>query len=288
MIPLHSILHRSSLQLVRVVRSFSSAQDQLIAAVRSSNLQAVQTFLGKHPDLVRGSEGSDSALHWAAAAGNIQIMNALLKSGGSPNQLNAHRATPLHQAAGWGQLEMCKSLLAAGADPWAVDADGRTPLDIAIDGCFDDVIKLIESSQKSRPPPVLDSARGSVAADQLPTVSSLMTPPSLSPSSYRSPFIVEIQYRIKALTHLDIQKSSRRFKLAISSVFRCYLIVGSPSQMQPIPFRSLITSLILLPTRLHNMKLSCAKSLQLVRHYWIQRDICQICATFPALNSFAP
>jgi ankyrin repeat protein len=70
----------------------------------------------------------DSALHTAAANGNLPVARVLLEHGAKVETLDRFGATPLHRAATGNHEEMAKLLLAKGASRKAEDAEGRTPL----------------------------------------------------------------------------------------------------------------------------------------------------------------
>lgn len=72
------------------------------------------------------SNGVYSAFE-AAYAGNLDVLQQRLAEGGSPNGRNELGDTPLHLAAAAGQLQAVQALLDAGADSLAKDAAGRIP-----------------------------------------------------------------------------------------------------------------------------------------------------------------
>ena len=60
----------------------------------------------------------------ASEAGELAIVQKLLKEGASVNAKSGRGKTPLMFAAAEGQLEVIEVLLEYGADPFAVDLDG--------------------------------------------------------------------------------------------------------------------------------------------------------------------
>lgn len=70
----------------------------------------------------------DSALHLAAANGNVPVARVLLSHSAKLETSDRFGATPLHRAATGNHAEMVKLLLENGANRKAEDLEGRTPL----------------------------------------------------------------------------------------------------------------------------------------------------------------
>lgn len=158
----------------------------LFSAARAGDLTAVQAALG-HPEasLTATAEAGDTALHIAARAGHLDVVNALLAAGApvdTQNELGwtplfcaaynseldcgfapivkrlieagarvdqriAFGITPLMLAAGAGEAAVCQELLAAGADIKAVNESGRTALMMVKERHFVDVINLLHEAE---------------------------------------------------------------------------------------------------------------------------------------------
>jgi hypothetical protein len=73
-------------------------------------------------------KGTESALHRAAAAGNLTALQARLNQGISPDVRNAEGRTALLEAVKAGHPQVVSALLAAGAGPSVASPSGRTPL----------------------------------------------------------------------------------------------------------------------------------------------------------------
>lgn len=80
----------------------------------------------------RGPDGY-TALHFAAAFGQLEVARLLLGRGADPNAvaLNESRVTPLHSAVSARHRDAASLLLALGASPNAVKHGGWTPLHTA-------------------------------------------------------------------------------------------------------------------------------------------------------------
>lgn len=129
-------------------------------------------------EVARYVMAGDTALHWAAAAYNAEIIDFLLGMGADIRARNRRGGEPLHDAArgdpdgaGWNpaaQVRTIQALVAAGADPNAADAGGATPLHKAVRSrCADAVDALIAVGAD----PQRRTGRGSTA-ERLAQVSS--------------------------------------------------------------------------------------------------------------------
>jgi ankyrin repeat protein len=80
----------------------------------------VERLLEKHLELVSAQDHAyigdgRTALHQAAANGNLEILKSLIAHGAQINSVNANGETPLHFAARFGKLEALKALISDGA-----------------------------------------------------------------------------------------------------------------------------------------------------------------------------
>lgn len=81
-----------------------------------------------------GNQSKDSALHRAAARGDLEEVRALLDGSADPGDKDQDKVTALHHAARAGHADIAALLLSRGADPDAVDRYGRTALWLAAAG----------------------------------------------------------------------------------------------------------------------------------------------------------
>lgn len=72
-----------------------------------------------------------AALHSAASAGHLHVVEELLKAGAAVDLRDTMEQTPLMLSAVHGHELVVAALLSAGADINAKDKDGRSALDIA-------------------------------------------------------------------------------------------------------------------------------------------------------------
>lgn len=124
----------------------------LFSAVQFGYMKTVETLLEKNPSLLDQSTVYDrhSALHIAAANGQIEILTLLLDRGMSPNVLNRHKQTPVMLAAMHGKISCVQKLLQAGANILVFDSvHGRTCLHYAAYYGHFDCLKAILSAAHS-------------------------------------------------------------------------------------------------------------------------------------------
>jgi ankyrin repeat protein len=94
----------------------------------------------------------DILLCSAAAAGNLDRMNELLKEGISPDARDQSNSTALLYAVGHSQLAAAARLLEAGADINATNLDGETVLDGILKDAPPELIPWLEARGAVRGP----------------------------------------------------------------------------------------------------------------------------------------
>jgi ankyrin repeat protein len=94
----------------------------------------------------------DILLCSAAAAGNLDRMNELLKEGVSPDARDQRNSTALLYAVGHSQLSAAERLLEAGADINAHNLDGETVLDATLKEGPSELISWLEARGAVRGP----------------------------------------------------------------------------------------------------------------------------------------
>jgi tetratricopeptide (TPR) repeat protein len=73
-----------------------------------------------------------TALHWAAANGDLPMMKQLFEWGASPNAQNKGGSTPLHSACSNLRMESVSLLIQKGGNPDISDCCNDTPLDVLL------------------------------------------------------------------------------------------------------------------------------------------------------------
>ena len=98
-------------------------------AAKLGDLEALEMHLSNEADLnAPDPEAGLTALSWAALAGEVEIVERLIKAGADVNRKNREGTAPLHEAGFMGQDKIAALLLQNGADVRARDENGQTPL----------------------------------------------------------------------------------------------------------------------------------------------------------------
>ncbi|HKQ03816.1 MAG TPA: ankyrin repeat domain-containing protein [Blastocatellia bacterium] len=92
----------------------------------------------------------DPSLIEAAKAGNLETVEALLRSGAEADEADEKGWTALTFAAGQGDLAMVRLLVERGADPFKVGRDQRTPQMVALAAGHVEVVKYLCEAEDSR------------------------------------------------------------------------------------------------------------------------------------------
>jgi ankyrin repeat protein len=142
-----------------------NGETPLMAAARSGKLDAAKTLLAAGADInAKETWGEQSALMWAAAQSQAEMVKFLASSGANlndhgkvnqwerkiiqeprPKDMNKGGFTPLHYAAREGCVACVQNLVSAGADPDSEDPDRETPLLLALENLhFDTAAVLIQ------------------------------------------------------------------------------------------------------------------------------------------------
>src|ERR1700733_1385095 len=142
-----------------------NGETPLMAAARTGKIDAAKALLAAGADInAKETWGEQSALMWAAAQSQADMVKFLASNGASlndhgkvnqwerkiiqeprPKDMNKGGFTPLHYAAREGCAACGETLLAAGADPDSEDPDRETPLLLALENMhFDTAAVLVK------------------------------------------------------------------------------------------------------------------------------------------------
>ncbi|HEY4362516.1 MAG TPA: ankyrin repeat domain-containing protein [Bryobacteraceae bacterium] len=116
----------------------------LADSAQAGDLGGVRTKIQQKADLNRAQADGMTALHWAAANGDLAMTQLLLNAGASPQvETRLGGITPLFLAAKNGNAAVGQALLKAGAKPDAVDGTGATPLMLAANAAASDLMEAL-------------------------------------------------------------------------------------------------------------------------------------------------
>ncbi len=110
--------------------NFKAFQELFVKAFTSGLATASDRFyrLAGKPDLDKIVIGERTALHHAAARGNLDLVEFCLERGADPNIMTAKRITPLLSACENSHFDVARALIKSGANVNHGNMHGRTPL----------------------------------------------------------------------------------------------------------------------------------------------------------------
>ncbi|GAA0142758.1 homeodomain transcription factor [Lithospermum erythrorhizon] len=130
----------------------TSQEDGLFSSVQNGDLELVEAVLQRDPSILRHTTVYDrqSALHIAAANGQIEVLSLLLNRSDSPDLVNRYKQTPLMLAAMHGKISCVEKLIEAGANILMFDSvNGRTCLHYAAYYGHSDCLATILSAART-------------------------------------------------------------------------------------------------------------------------------------------
>ncbi|KAK8619789.1 hypothetical protein V6N13_066294 [Hibiscus sabdariffa] len=143
------------------LRGEARQENGLFSAVQLGDLETIEALLKREPDLLhhKTAHARHSALHIAAANGQIEILLMLLEKSLNPDVLNRRKQTPLMLAAMHGKISCVKRLIEAGANVSCCcflilkfdSLHGRTCLHYAAYYGHSDCLEAILSAARSSP-----------------------------------------------------------------------------------------------------------------------------------------
>jgi len=108
----------------------AATRSALHKAAAKGDLDGLRSEVENGADPNTPDSAGDTPLQLAAARGDWRSVEFLLSKNASVDAANAKGDTALHAAARVGALEVGEALLRAGADPRLKNKDGKTPLDL--------------------------------------------------------------------------------------------------------------------------------------------------------------
>jgi len=126
--------------------SKSSTRSLLIEAIRSGNLQDIETFARRGIDMNEIAPDlayEQTFVHLAARCGNLACLQLMLKLGGNVSAVDNFLNTPLHIAAVHGHLELVLLLIANGANVSVANKQGLQPIHMAASNGHVDTLQTL-------------------------------------------------------------------------------------------------------------------------------------------------
>lgn len=113
---------------------------------------------GEEPEAVARSVHGAKALFNAVLKGNVNVVQALVKSGVNVNVRTLTGKTPLMAASYKGYADVVQMLLNAGAEPNARDSEGTAALDVARHRGYSRIVAYLKMAGAEDKPEFLDVA----------------------------------------------------------------------------------------------------------------------------------
>lgn len=86
---------------------------------------------------------SHSALDWAADAGDVNMLEFLIRMGLHPRRVDKLNRGPLYWAVKSNRIEAARFLVMCGCDPHSRDGNGKTVMDLALKSGNRDMLKAL-------------------------------------------------------------------------------------------------------------------------------------------------
>ncbi len=129
--PRHTVAPFAAFLVLITLTPARGAPPSIWEAIAAGDVQAVEGMLKSGLSANLRDENSATLLMWAAETDRPAIVSLLLAQGANPRLTTAGGWTALHHAAGFAGAEVTTLILATGADANQRTGDGRTPLDFA-------------------------------------------------------------------------------------------------------------------------------------------------------------
>jgi len=134
-----------ALVLAAAIPALAAEPSLLDAVERGDRAAALRLLAGGSNPNAPGPDGT-TAIMWAAANDDLELVRALIKAGADVNARNQFGTTAITEAAIIGSAPVIDALLKAGADPDTRNPEGETPLmAVARSGKIDAARRLLDA-----------------------------------------------------------------------------------------------------------------------------------------------
>jgi hypothetical protein len=135
----------SVLSLQAAASAGATTSSDLLSAAQADDRAGVARALAAGAPIDTRDVDGWSALMFAAAAGNVELVRTLLRAKADPNQRTKDGQTPLFAAVFAGKVEAVRALLQAGARPDMALPNGKTALTLAKERNRPDLVQLLQT-----------------------------------------------------------------------------------------------------------------------------------------------
>mmetsp|Transcript_48196 Transcript_48196/g.92129 ORF Transcript_48196/g.92129 Transcript_48196/m.92129 type:complete len:205 (-) Transcript_48196:124-738(-) len=120
-------------------------------AATAGHLHIVEYLLQHGAHACALSKSGNTPLHLGAWCGHVPVIEALLVHGADARATTKSGNTPLHWAARFGHARAAELLLHYGADPLAMNKDGKLARDLASAAVHLEVLRVLQSDELEVP-----------------------------------------------------------------------------------------------------------------------------------------
>ena len=119
-------------------------QCAILADEDDANIEGVKLLLDYGANKEIADLNGWTPLFFAAFHGNVDMLDILISAGANVSATSIDGQTPLHVASATGILDVVKHIVEADAATlYSLDDCHRTPLDVAIEGEYEEIIRLL-------------------------------------------------------------------------------------------------------------------------------------------------
>ncbi|MCK5726343.1 MAG: ankyrin repeat domain-containing protein [Thiotrichaceae bacterium] len=124
---------------------------KLLRSAHTDDYEGIKKYILAGADPNYSKKDGITALHIAAAHGNLNIVKVLATHKGDVDSKSIKNWTPLHHAARFGHLEIVRYLVGQGSSIYTVNSDGKNPYILARQIKHDHIIKYMDLWRKYHP-----------------------------------------------------------------------------------------------------------------------------------------
>ena len=116
-----------------------AAEEKRLIAEAKERKRKIEALLARG-DVNQRQADTNTAMHWAAADNEVELVQKLIAANADVNIVNKRADTPLHFAARANSREAVKALLRAGANPYKPNLKNESAMSIAVESGDEDLV----------------------------------------------------------------------------------------------------------------------------------------------------